>query len=246
MAFNIFGTFTTGQWEMFKSFTQIQKMDLMLRQKHLQRQLEINGKFVTEYDDDQNPINFSVVPLKSYGDKLLNAYKILGGVPEFDLLLRTRDIPVSLKKDSSLKQAADGTAAGGYSDVFTNERMIRGDQKNDGVLGLKVERQKYWELEAIKLKREKLEIKIKRALDYSDQLQQEIDLIDTLLKDDTVWGSVDRNEVDIQAIIDDPENNNVVQDLDALDGRRIGRQRDLSFQDALSDERRVVKRERGA
>jgi hypothetical protein len=231
MAFNFFGTFTTGQWQAFKAFTQIQRKELVLRQQWLQKQLIMNGIFSTEYDGP-NPVSFSA-SAGSYAAKLLSAYKILGGVPEQDMLLRTRDKPVFKTKGTNIVDQSPGQTEGGYSDVYSNGRRERGSQRFDRDLGLLVERLKDWQLESIKLKREKLEFKIKRAMDYSDQLKQEIDLISVLLGVDISIGSVDDQIISVETQMATPGTMNVVDDLDDIHGLRIGKPGDLSEDNAI-------------
>lgn len=240
MAFNFFGTFTRAQWESFKVFTKIQKLELHSRKKWIEKELLRVGVFITEYGDDNYPKSFSVTPATSYGAKLLSAYRILGGYPEREMLLRTRDIPVFLTKGEQISVREDGLVSGGYSDTYTNSRRWRGSQRYDRDLGLRIERLKIWQLDAIKAKREKLEFKIKRALDYSDQLQQEVVLIDRLL---TETSSVNTmiNRVEIQMAT--PYTANVVNDQQDLFGLNIGNVSDRTL--AAADELAKAGAERG-
>lgn len=235
MAFNFYGTFTTGQWESFKAFTKIQAFDIQLRINWLQKQLEMNGVFTTEYGDDgSTPVQFSANN-DSYADKLLKAYKVLGGVPELDMLLRSRQQPVFLTASRPLGINKDtNTTDGGYSEVFSNGRRWRGNQRFDRDLGIKIERVKNIQLEPIKLKRERLEFKIKRALDYSDQLSVEISLLETALRDSITRGSVEFMITDIEVTIATPGAANVVDNLSDVFGLFIGKIGDYDYDDALS------------
>jgi len=194
MAFNFFGTFTIAQWEAFKAFTAIQEYDLTARKEWLEKQLNNNGKFTTTYDSDNLPVKFTAT---GYAGKLLEAYRILGGFPEREMLLRTRDKPVFLIRDEVERRNPDGTITGGYGETYTNGRRWRGNITFDRDLGLFVERIKGWQLESIKLKRERLEFKIKAALDYSDQLEQEIVKINTVITELEFW--IDFVEVNMES-----------------------------------------------
>ena len=98
----------------------------------------------------------------------------MGGTPETDFLIRTSDQPVYLQDGPPIQfNDPSGAATGGSSSTFTNGRQYPGGQRFDRDLGYPIELFKRWQLEAIKQKREHLEFKIKRALDYSDQLQNE-------------------------------------------------------------------------
>jgi len=237
MAFNFFGTFTTGQWEDFKAFSRIQSMELRLRKSWLNRELLRIGIFITTYDGPY-PVKFIAT---GYAGKLLRAYRILGGVPEQTMLLRTRDKPVFKTRSHDLTITNESTMSGGFSDVYSNGRRERGTQRYDRDIGLKVESIKSWQLESIKFKRERLEFKIKRAMDYSDQIQQEIDKIDKLLSIGS--GSFEDQIVSVDVLISRPESANVVQNLDDKFGLNIGKPTDFTFADAL--DRQKAYKERG-
>ena len=194
--------------------------------------------FSTSYDSSGTPVSFSAT---GYAGKLLQAYRILGGVPEQTMLLRTRDKPVFKTRGTELTVDQNSTTGGGYSDVYSNGRRERGVQRFDRDLGIKVEKIKAWQLESIKFKRERLEYKIKRALDYSDQLQQETAAIDKLLG--TGLGSFLDQTTSVEVLIVRPESANVVSDLDDLHGLNIGKPNDITFADA--EEQKRANAERG-
>jgi hypothetical protein len=231
MSFNFFGTFTTAQFDELVDFSKIQEQDLLDRLVWLKRQLELNGIFSTEYDDNNDPVSFSCNPPHSYGAKLMHAYRILGGVPERDMLLRTSDKPVYLTRGVNIDSES---STSGYSDVFSNGRRYRGNQRFDRDIGLKVQRLKSWQLEIIKRKREHLEFKIKRCLDYSDQLQNEIIFL-TRMTGDSADRSVDFQIADIQGDMFAPGAMNVVVSDDKY-GRDIGRVGDKTSASDLSTE----------
>jgi hypothetical protein len=230
MAFNFFGVCTSGQWESFKAFARIQRLELQLRVNWLQKQLSMNGVFSTVYDGP-NPVSFSA-SAGSYAAKLLSAYRVLGGVPERDMLLRTSDQPVFKTKGTNIQNPTSGVTTGGFSDVYSNGRRDRGTQRFDRDLGLRVERLKDWQLEAVKAKRERLEYKIKRALDYSDQLQSEIAVLTAVL-DEASTSSFDSQVVGVEVQMATPGAANVIDNLDDVFGLAIGKPGDLSFADAL-------------
>ena len=205
-----------------------------LRVQWLQKQLSMNGIFSTEYDGS-NPVSFTA-SAGSYAAKLLSAYRVLGGVPERDMLLRTRDKPVFKKKAQNITTVTAGVTEGGFSDLYSNGRRERGTQRFDRDLGLRVERFKSWQLEAVKAKRERIEFKIKRALDYSDQLQEEIAALTALL-DESSAASFDSQMVSVENQMSTPEAMNVVQNLDDVFGLAVGKPGDLSFKDALQQGR---------
>lgn len=229
MAFNFYGTFTTGQLQQLIDFSKIQERDLKARQAWLTAQVTRNGVFTTEYDSKTfMPVSFTASQ-GSYAAKLLQAYRILGGTPEKDFMLRTRSQPVFLTRGKNIDTGVTGVdPTAGYSDVMTNGRRIRGSQRFDRDVGVMVDRLKGWQLEPIKRKREHLEFKIKRALDYSDQLLQEIKVLDVLL-DDTSGRQVDDLVRNIQLTSVRTGAANVVEDLLDIFGLNIGRVADPTY-----------------
>lgn len=242
MAFNFFGTFTTGQWNEFLSFISIQRTDLQKRRDWLSAALARNGVFNTEYDSETNyPTyydqetgegGFTCTPESSYGGKLLAAYRILGGVPEDDMLLRTSDKPIFLTRGTTVTTGEGGQNTG-YSDLYSNGRRDRGGMRFDRDMGASVEAVKKPFLEVIKHKRERLEFKIKRALDYSDQLQIELEKIDALLGDgdDSLNALLSR----VQSNADLSGSLGVVDNPEDKFGLDIGRVGDLAYDDSLKE-----------
>jgi hypothetical protein len=228
MAFSFFGVCSSGQWLVFKAFALVQKTELQLRRMWLQKEISKIGTFITEYGDDFMPKEFTATPHNSYAAKLIEAYKIMGGVPERDMLLRTLDKPVYLTSGQNITKT-EGGVSGGYSDTFSNGRRFRGGQRFDRDLGLTIDRLKRWQLESIKHKREHIEYKIKRALDYSDQLQIELNQIETLLGDGE--GSVDDQIQKIEIAMNTPGSMNTIDDPDDIFGLFIGRVGDMSMND---------------
>lgn len=181
------------------------------------------------YDPQTNlPKSFTASD-SSYAGKLLQAYRILGGTPETDFMLRTTDQPVFLTRGNNIDTSTVGTdPTAGYSDLLSNGRRVRGTQRFDRDVGVQVNRLKSWQLEAIKQKREHLEFKIKRALDYSDQLQREIAVIAVLL--DPNQGRQVRDTVrNVQLTAIRTGAHNIVEDLIDVFGLNIGRVEDPTY-----------------
>ena len=220
--------FTTGQLQQLIDFSLIQERDLADRGRWLSAQLTRNGIFTTEYDPQTHlPKSFSASD-GSYAAKLLQAYRILGGTPENDFMLRSTDQPVFLTRGKNIDTSTTATdPTAGYSDMLSNGRRVRGSQRFDRDVGVQVTKLKSWQLEAIKRKREHLEFKIKRALDYSDQLQREIDVIDVLL--DETQGRQVRDVIrGIKLTSLRTGAHNIVEDLIDIFGLNIGRIQDFT------------------
>ena len=218
---------TTAMFEQLRIFAKVQERDLSNRVSWLSAALQRNGIFTTSYDPQTNlPISYSATP-GSYAAKLFIAYRALGGVPEIDFLLRTADKPVFLTRTDNINPNEGSNPTSGYSDTFTNGRRIRGSQRFDRDLGIQVSRLKAPFLEAIKQKREHLEFKIKRALDYSDQLQSEINAINILL-DTTSNATIDDSIRTIQQYMFRTGAQNIVSNLADIFGLNIGRVFDVT------------------
>lgn len=231
MAFNFFGSFSLGQFQAFKVFSKIQRLELENRRQFLEKQRFQIGVFTTEYDGP-TPVAFSANS-GSYGAKLIEAYRILGGNPERDMLLRTMDMPVFLTRGTNFSVDKNSTVQGGFSDVYSNGRRYRGDQRFDRDLGLLVDKTKKWQMGPIKAKRELLEYKIKRALDYSDQLKAEIDTIDKTLS--LGVGGFDDQIASIELEAIKPGTSNITQNLDDIFGLFVGKPVDYAFDDAIDE-----------
>jgi hypothetical protein len=226
MAFNFYGTFTTGQFNKFMYFSKLQEQDLRKRIAWLDSQLLRVGIFTTEYNENNFPLSFTVSPDYSYGAKLLLAYKILGGVPEEDMLLRTRDLPVYLTRGVDLDSDPENFGSG-VSNEYTNGRLNRGTIRFDRDLGIQVQKVKNWQHEVIKRKRENLEFKIKRTLDLSDQLQQERNSLNAMIEDP--FKSLDFMFANVSGFINREGAMNVVDNLADIWGLKIGNQADITL-----------------
>lgn len=233
MSFNFFGTFTTSQFDELEIFSRIQSKDIKDRIKWLGAEAERVGRFITIYNPETGyPQSFTAVPPTSYAAKLMTAYRILGGIPERDMLLRTSDDPVFLTRGTNIQKSDTGGAEGGFSDLYSNGRRDRGNQRFDRSLGIKVEKLKKWQVEAIKHKREHLEFKIKRALDYSDQILTEKQML-TVMNAEESTNSVDQQITNLLATFFTAGRANVVADPADKFGLNIGRPTDHSMPNEL-------------
>lgn len=148
------------------------------------------------------------------------------------MLLRTSDKPIFLTRGTTVVLGEGGQNTG-YSDIYSNGRRDRGGMRFDRDMGAAVDAVKKPFLEVIKHKRERLEFKIKRALDYSDQLQTEIDKIDDLLGDGD--GSLNSLLAQVQSNANLSGSLGVVDNPDDKFGLDIGRVGDLAYDDSLKE-----------
>lgn len=239
MSFNIYGTFNELAFDALEEFSEVQRKDLINRRQWLRTQVDRIGTYGTTYDKATGePIKFMATP-NSYAEKLLEAYKILGGLPEEDFLLRASTDPVFLTKGPPIDDST--TVTGGTSDMFSNKRRNRGGMRFDSNIGNLVMKMKNWQLEIIKRKREHLEYKIKRTLDASDQMIKEIVQIDIILGNGR--SSLDSLVSRIRAAMNDPANINTLKTGDRFN-LSTGGVADLMFPDEILEQSQ--KHQRGA
>jgi len=221
MAFNFYGTYTTGQYEEFFKFSKIQESELLNRIMNLRGRINRTGIFTTKYDEATGyPVEFSCEPVTSYGAKLLRAYKILGGFPEKDMLLRIKSDPVYLKSNVGGLNPSDVNPPG-LGIEYSDKRLVRGSIIFDRDLGFHVDRQKQWQLQSIKRKREMLEFKIKKALYTSQRLIDEYELLNRM-RDPEDRFNLTNMVVRVLTIQNEPGRINTVENMDDIYGIKIG------------------------
>ncbi len=184
MAFNFYGTFSLGQYEQYKTWSKYQEADIKKRIAYLENLIVRNGVFRTTFDDNHNPSRYTISPPNSYAAKLMKAYCSLGGSPTKDFIIRDSSLVTFKIKGAPLDTQDKDNPTAGYSNSYSDGTYDRGPLYDRDV-GYLVERSKGWQLEAIKRKREQLEFKIKRCLDYVDSLIAEKDMLQKMIDDPT-------------------------------------------------------------
>jgi len=206
--FNFNGVFTDKQWEAFRAFTLVQRVDIEKRMTWLKREILKTGIFTAEYEGNF-PKKFSVFPLDSYGAKLLDAYRMLGGVPERDMLLRNKEYPAYLQKGT--QSSMDGDATKSFGSSFSDGFQIKSENIDDRDTAGVIMRLKSWQSDVIQAKREAIQYRIKKAMDMSDQIINEYELLSKSLKD-----QIDHDIVIISMYVYDPNN------IQIYEGDRFG------------------------
>jgi len=236
MAFNFYGVFTTGQFDKFYYFSKIQEQDLKNRVAYLEKRLSQVGTIETNYDPVTNyPVQYEPDIPYSYLYKLFVAYKALGGNPEEDFLIRKRDLPVFLKPGEDLTNDIYDLT-GGDSKEFSNGRFNRmGNIRADRPMGIQTERMKHWQLEVIKYKREYLEYKIKRALDLSDEISEELKLLKLMVDENEPSRSLDGIVSEVSNLAFSRGAMFVIQDMNDIWGLKIGPITDVMNQQDLEN-----------
>jgi len=162
MAFDFLGTYNRSQWNRFIAFARSQVDTIPERIAHLDAEILRIGSITFAWDGGV-PSGFTASPANSYLAKLLAAYEVLGGSPAHDLRTRLRTEPVVVVKgdeNRSPSRMSNGEVIGakGLGDALTAE--MSHDAQG-------------WLLETMQWRFGRLERKIRRSLDYKDQLYEE-------------------------------------------------------------------------
>jgi len=193
VANDFLGTFNKSQFDRLVAYLRAQVAAIDARLLHLQRELDRIGVFTFTYDTKGEVIGWSIDNADSYLGRLMSAYEVLGGDPWYDLQLRGRDKPIFLVAGteltpSQIMSSGDVLGTKGLADAATAEliRSIR-----DGFESVIQERRDY------------LERKIRRMVDYSDQLQDRISTLKLLKKGKDVNGSLENQIAAVLELISD-------------------------------------------
>ncbi len=180
MAFDMLGTFTASQFSRFSTWVQAQVGQIPARIQHLQAEATRVGGLTFAYDSGGVPTFVQPSDNTTYIGRLFQAYEALGGDAEFDLQTRQMTQPVfrttgTPNQRSQVLSNGEVNSAPGLSDAPTAE-FFR--QARD------------WTYDAQFYRRDLLERKIRRAIDYVDQLNAEVTLLQQIAADASEAGSL--------------------------------------------------------
>jgi hypothetical protein len=164
MSHDIQGTFTASQFARFKTYVQNQVGLIDARIVHLQAERARVGDLQFAYDSGGVPTGLASDPPDTYCGRLFGAYEALGGDAEFDLQIRSTSQPV-------FRIAGDETQA---AQLMSNGEVLSVLGLSDAESSLLMQRLRGWVTEDLQRRRDALERKIRRAVDYSEQLDLEI------------------------------------------------------------------------
>ncbi len=163
MAHDWLGTFNRSQVERFLAFARANLSTIDARILHLQAEKGRIGTLVFTYDAEHVPDSVTADPTDSYLGKLLAAYEVLGGNPFLDLRSRTKGQPLFVVRGVGMAPGyisnGEPVTSKGLQDAYSAE-LIRSLRSPIS--------------EALRARFESLERKIRRALDYGDQLDEEV------------------------------------------------------------------------
>jgi len=187
------GTFNRSQFERFIHFARAQLPLVESRIEHLRAEKSRTGSLVFGFGSDNIPESVAADPADSYLGKLLAAYEVLGGNPFFELRTRSRSQAVFVVRGTEANPEqtmsnGEPLPARGLQDAFSAElvRKLRAPVQ-----------------ETIDYRTTLLERKIRRALDYGDQLELEIADLRTLQAAATIEGSLEFIANQIQQLFGD-------------------------------------------
>jgi hypothetical protein len=192
---NLGGTFNNHQISRLVSFSQNQFVDAPGRVIHLSAEIARIGNIIFSYDGGGNPISYTASPRSSYIGKLIMVYEILGGDPLFDLNVRSQAQAVYLVPAADHLAPAQQLSSG---DILGQPGL------QDALSSSLVQQMKTWTEEVIQYKRENLERKVRRAIDYVDQLTAEKNLLLAATSGATTPGSVSNIVAQLLVLLADP------------------------------------------
>ena len=205
MAYDFLGTFNSHQYARLAVFLQNQAPDVPGRLLHLVAEQMRIGTITFTYDAGGNPIAYNAggTPPTSYIGKLVAAYEILGGDPLFDLQIRQMSQPVFMLPGTSTtppQQLSSG-------DIVGQPGLL------DGQSAVVIQQSKAWVPDVVQYKRENIERKVRRAMDYVDSLTAEINSLTYILSDATNPNSLQSLIADIQTLLNDPNYRRAYNDV---------------------------------
>jgi hypothetical protein len=180
VAYDFLGTFNKSQLDRFAAFARAQMGDVVPRITHLVAERTRIGYLQFAYDGGR-PIGYVPTPAESYIGRLLACYEILGGSALDDLNIRSMTQPVFLLREDSTRPAQ----------LLSTGEVMSLPGLADAPSATLMQATRAWLPEVLMYKRGYLERKIRRMIDYSDQLQTEIDMLTTILEAKETEGSLE-------------------------------------------------------
>ncbi len=182
MAFDFLGTFNKSQFDRFMTFARSQFADISGRVAHLNYEKLRAGSLTFTYDGGGVPTAYSASSSTStYIGGLVAAYEALGGDVKFDLQVRTRAQSVFLV-------AGTDTSPAQY---MSNGEVVGGKGLRDSASAEYIRTAREWMHPALHYRREYLERKIRRVIDYVDQLDAELELLASIQQPADTEGSLE-------------------------------------------------------
>lgn len=197
------GTFNKTQFDRLAAYARGQLVYIDARIKHLTIEKQRVGFLQFAYDTGGRPTSFATGSpgFSTYIGKLVSAYEVLGGDPFYDLQVRSKSQAVSYLKGTETATAK----------MLSNGEPIPLPGLSDGDSGNAVRSIRSWTKGSLD-RLESLERKIRRAIDYSDQLQDEINELMKIRKAVDVDGSLENLIAIVNQLFTDPSYRAIADD----------------------------------
>lgn len=193
MAYDYLGTFNKSQLDRFLAFARTQLPLVDARIQHLEAEQFRLGAVVFRYDQGV-PVGFAADPPESTMGRLLAAYEVLGGDPFHDLRLRAKTQPIYLVRGNESTPAQ----------YMSHGEVVGARGLADAPSAVLMGRAREWLEDTLQFRFGSLERKLRRSLDYFDQLQDEIDKLTLIKQAVEVDESFAGLEAQLQQLIQDP------------------------------------------
>lgn len=197
------GTFNKSQFARLSTYARSQLTYITARIQHLTIEKQRIGFLQFTYDSAGQPTNYATSKpgFITYIGKLMSVYEVLGGDPFYDLQVRSISDPVFYTKGTETYQ----------SKVLSNGEPVPTIGLSDGSSGNAVRSMRDWTSDNID-RLERIERKVRRAIDYSDQLQNEIDTLTSIKKSVEVEGSLENLIALVNQLFSDPSYRAIADD----------------------------------
>lgn len=190
--FDFKGTFNASQFERFVAFAKEHLHEVSNRISHLNAEVGRVGVITVVYDSAGVPTGYKADPPNSYIGRLLAAYEVLGGDVLYDLQVRPRSQPVFLRRGDEVSSPK----------ILSNGEPLPEKALADAPSAILVGSLRGWVAETIS-RRETLERKIRRSLDYSDQLLEEVEVLKRIVSSVETSGSLEKLVADVRTLLSD-------------------------------------------
>lgn len=195
MAFDFLGTFNRSMFERLLAFSKEQLAYIDGRILHLAAEQQRVGFLRFSFDSKGQPTGYTTGSpgVSTYIGKLMSAYEVLGGDPFFDLQVRGMNEPVHF-----LRGTHSATAK-----FLSNGEPIPQSGRADARSGNAVRAVKSWTADILE-RRGQIERKVRRMMDYSDQLGEEMEELLQVRLGVEVEGSLLYLANEINGLLSDP------------------------------------------
>lgn len=192
MSYDFQGTFSRSQFTRFKTYLLNQIRLIDARIAHLQAERDRIGDLAFAYDSGGVPTGYANDPPLTYCGKLFGAYEALGGDVEFDLQVRNTSQPVFQLAGSEMEPPQ----------LMSNGEVIGTIGLGDAESSTLMQKMRGWVDGDLQRRKDSLERKIRRAIDYAEQLEEEINELQTLKASIDVDGSLEFYIKEMDALAD--------------------------------------------